>query len=869
MQFVSPVTGTWAAKSSSPFGAFRSPTRSHAGNDLQARNGSPAVAAVGGRVVYAGHNQGYQYNAVVIDADGNAYRYATHGPLAVKVGDVVEAGQKIGTIARGHLHFEVIPAGSPVAKKMAASPGQFVSTRYGKGAKPVTVDPAQFFGVKKGSVLAAGLPVGSVGAQSLVPPEPIPNVGQAAAAEMAAGIPARTLRKGMTGSDVGELQSQLASAGLNPGPADTIFGRKTQRAVRDFEKGSRGFLDVDRGIAGPQVQGALADVGRAGDINSALALTPGGPGPGIVPPESPLNVAMGQIPATMPWDAGGPMGAPPFAASSQAPGGPPGLPSTYPARLGYPGGNGAPGGPPVLPEMMSGVPIAQQPFDMPTSAPSRDFYDTSQSMVPPGLVEDTQIGIGPRPLFGTWDTAQQTPDTSVAGEDITPAAPGGPAPANPEALRDLWSVAGGYGMKPTPPSYDTMAFLDSRGPNKNTALQDWQRDQLAKAMAEREMKPSLMARPDNTDLSQSYPWAGDMPAQAPAVAQEEPLTVGQELVGAALRGGRDAFNWAFGGDSPAQAGGMPPVNPYYRAPAVLPPNQGPELIGAPGGPQSYYAPSTGGLSAFPQVASAADFTARPEMSAPAMGYPGQGILGDPELLGQDFEQGVVTDQHGNPVFKNGSPTLDAYPARMNSPGYMHPTIYTFPDPTPQQQRDYGPLWEQERQSFPPIVKDGSGSNILMGGAGADLMPAGGEPAPLTPGGPGYTTIDPSQLGAGAFTPAAPVYTPPRPAQTPPPTAQPPGYGKGGGYGGGYQGPGSGGSSSYSTMTPAQQTKSYIQSYLGSFGAPPGQYGQYGSPFVPGGFSPPDFNPISGGSVYAINKERGTYIDSNGVERSIF
>src|SRR3990167_3753989 len=122
VSYVSPVSGTWARKSSSPFGAARgNKGRNHAGNDLQAENGSKAVAAVGGTVQYTGNNKGYQYNAVVLGDDGNAYRYATHGPLSVKPGQRIEQGQPVGTIARSHLHFEVIPPGETLDRMVAAA----------------------------------------------------------------------------------------------------------------------------------------------------------------------------------------------------------------------------------------------------------------------------------------------------------------------------------------------------------------------------------------------------------------------------------------------------------------------------------------------------------------------------------------------------------------------------------------------------------------------------------------------------------------------------------------------------------------------------------------------------------------------------
>lgn len=174
-RYVSPVGGLWADNRSNVFGANRSGGRRlHAGNDLHAPAGSKAVAAVGGTVLYAGKNSGYGWNAVVLGDDGNAFRYATHGPLSVKVGQRIEQGQPIGTIAGmngglPHLHFEVIPATSPALAKMKASPGTFVPTSWWPGGKPVTVDPAAFFGVKRGTKVALGQPVGNAALRAIVP----------------------------------------------------------------------------------------------------------------------------------------------------------------------------------------------------------------------------------------------------------------------------------------------------------------------------------------------------------------------------------------------------------------------------------------------------------------------------------------------------------------------------------------------------------------------------------------------------------------------------------------------------------------------------------------------------------------------------
>jgi GH25 family lysozyme M1 (1,4-beta-N-acetylmuramidase) len=72
-------------------------------------------------------------------------------------------------------------------------------------------------------------------------------------------IGARTLRKGMSGDDVRELQSMLIELDYDLGRwgADGDFGSATEKAVKAYQKNNR--LAVD-GIAGPLTIGALLDV---------------------------------------------------------------------------------------------------------------------------------------------------------------------------------------------------------------------------------------------------------------------------------------------------------------------------------------------------------------------------------------------------------------------------------------------------------------------------------------------------------------------------------------------------------------------------------------------------------------------------------
>lgn len=90
----------------------------HTGLDFAAPEGTPVVAASGGRVVQAGRAGPYG-NLVVIDHGGVTTYYAHLSSLHVAVDDEVGAGHQVGTVgatgnATGpHLHFEVRLGGVP------------------------------------------------------------------------------------------------------------------------------------------------------------------------------------------------------------------------------------------------------------------------------------------------------------------------------------------------------------------------------------------------------------------------------------------------------------------------------------------------------------------------------------------------------------------------------------------------------------------------------------------------------------------------------------------------------------------------------------------------------------------------------------
>jgi RHS repeat-associated protein len=108
------------------FGTPRNTSRgpsTHPGIDIQAPVGTPVVAAGDGKVVNQKPNPSATYgNQVVIDHGAGVYSQSAHlNSRLVKPGDMVKAGQEIGTVGTtgntpksgdSHLHFEV-RMGSP------------------------------------------------------------------------------------------------------------------------------------------------------------------------------------------------------------------------------------------------------------------------------------------------------------------------------------------------------------------------------------------------------------------------------------------------------------------------------------------------------------------------------------------------------------------------------------------------------------------------------------------------------------------------------------------------------------------------------------------------------------------------------------
>lgn len=99
----------------------------HKGIDLAAKYGSPIYATGAGKVVYAGWMRGYGRFVEIDHQDGYKTRYAHNARLRVRVGDFVEANQRIadlgcsGRCTGPHLHYEVKKHGKHV------NPNQFLA----------------------------------------------------------------------------------------------------------------------------------------------------------------------------------------------------------------------------------------------------------------------------------------------------------------------------------------------------------------------------------------------------------------------------------------------------------------------------------------------------------------------------------------------------------------------------------------------------------------------------------------------------------------------------------------------------------------------------------------------------------------------
>ena len=117
--FVKPVN----APEGSPFGVRYHPIdhiyKMHDGLDFAASMGQKVKSSIPGTVTFAGRKGGYG-NLVEVSNGHTATRYGHLSEIAVKVGEKVQQGEKIGEVGSTghstgpHLHFEVRVNGTPV-----------------------------------------------------------------------------------------------------------------------------------------------------------------------------------------------------------------------------------------------------------------------------------------------------------------------------------------------------------------------------------------------------------------------------------------------------------------------------------------------------------------------------------------------------------------------------------------------------------------------------------------------------------------------------------------------------------------------------------------------------------------------------------
>jgi len=112
------------ASVSSRFGMRNDPfsgqARFHKGVDLAAPEGTKVMAALPGRVIFAGYQGGYGNTVLIQHDEGLQTRYGHLKEINVKAGDSVTSENMVGTVGSTgrstgpHLHFEVIRLGNQI-----------------------------------------------------------------------------------------------------------------------------------------------------------------------------------------------------------------------------------------------------------------------------------------------------------------------------------------------------------------------------------------------------------------------------------------------------------------------------------------------------------------------------------------------------------------------------------------------------------------------------------------------------------------------------------------------------------------------------------------------------------------------------------
>ena len=678
-----------------------------------------------------------------------------------------------------------------------------------------------------------------------------------------------TLRTGMTGPAVRELQSNLTAAGFNPGGIDSIYGPRTARAVRAFETATPG-LTRDAGIAGPQVLGALGDSANGvSDIMSALALQERGLGPPGGPPagadmRQPGPPAATAVPPTFP-SAWGEQPSPGSSAATKtiALG-----PSDYGAAS---QGSGEDNFARFM--QQHAAPFTPAPNQMQTGRSKwTDLAGVSEPLLgmaqtSPDAFAAAQRASLPPPTFpAMFDRQTQPvdgPPTATASVPLPPPRPDGGPPAAPPPDSLAAAIQSGD-MARTRAL--TKQFVKNFPPTANpvvppslyssTPLAD---QRIALRTGAPGGVPFGAPSPDAMGLlgnPSAVGGPGDLPANAGSPQRPGGAPLSLDAISLLQDRARIPRGDMFAG---SRYSGGPPGG------APLPPD-------APGRPafDSAFLPSDmGTLQTVGARAALAQAMAARAM--PGVGAASGPVAPEPGSIGaiwNDVQRNIFDPASG--AIGNASrwtrqqlgidpPAAPPGPQSYNSPAGLGTSLLT-------QMLGITPAYGAEPAGSPasdPGVGPG-GRYALNWSPSASVTPAGGPPgiAGVTFGG-----MPPSGIPASfdAVTAAAAV-RPPIVSYRPPPaprSAPPQAVSQLRNPGAGLSSPGY--NPNFGMTNP--QTQSYINNYLGYGGGPPGPTGNYGSPFTPSGWNAPNFNPTSGGSTYAYTYDpttgQGSYINSQG------
>ena len=109
-----PVEGAVSSKYGPRKLSARKAVKQHKGIDVSAKKGTPVVASGSGTITFAGRQGAYGKLVEIEHRDGLVTRYAHLDRFAVKQGQHVAMGQKIGTVGTTgrttgpNLHFEIL-----------------------------------------------------------------------------------------------------------------------------------------------------------------------------------------------------------------------------------------------------------------------------------------------------------------------------------------------------------------------------------------------------------------------------------------------------------------------------------------------------------------------------------------------------------------------------------------------------------------------------------------------------------------------------------------------------------------------------------------------------------------------------------------